>query len=122
MQAGGTTAAELETAEKKGFDTGVEVVHPLDPDWRLPVYIANFVLMDYGTGAIFGVPGHDQRDFEFATKYGLPIQRVCRRLGRGAGRRAVRATKPTSPATRVLGQFVASSTGWPAEAKRSGHP
>jgi leucyl-tRNA synthetase len=73
---GGTTAAELETAEKKGFDTGVEVVHPLDPDWRLPVYIANFVLMDYGTGAIFGVPAHDQRDFEFATKYGLPILRV----------------------------------------------
>jgi leucyl-tRNA synthetase len=73
---GGTTAAELETAEKLGFDTGLEVVHPLDPDWRLPVYIANFVLMDYGTGAIFGVPAHDQRDFEFATKYGLPIRRV----------------------------------------------
>ena len=67
--AGGTSAAEIETAEKKGFDTGIEVVHPLDPDWRLPVYIANFVLMDYGTGAIFGVPGHDQRDFEFATQY-----------------------------------------------------
>ena len=73
---GGTTAAELETQEKKGFDTGLEVVHPLDPDWKLPLYIANFVLMDYGTGAIFGVPGHDQRDFEFATKYGLPIRRV----------------------------------------------
>ena len=73
---GGTTAAELETAEKKGFDTGLKVVHPLDSEWQLPLYIANFVLMDYGTGAIFGVPGHDQRDFEFATKYGLPIQRV----------------------------------------------
>ena len=73
---GGTTAAELETQEKKGFDTGLEVVHPLDPDWKLPLYIANFVLMDYGTGAIFGVPGHDQRDFEYATKYGLPIRRV----------------------------------------------
>jgi leucyl-tRNA synthetase len=73
---GGTTAAELETAEKLGFDTGLEAVHPLDPDWALPVYIANFVLMDYGTGAIFGVPAHDQRDFEFATKYGLPIRRV----------------------------------------------
>ncbi len=73
---GGTTAAELETAEKKGFDTGLKVAHPLDPDWLLPVYIANFVLMDYGTGAIFGVPAHDQRDFEFASKYGLPIQRV----------------------------------------------
>jgi leucyl-tRNA synthetase len=73
---GGTTAAELETAEKKGYDTGLEVVHPLDPEWRLPVYIANFVLMEYGTGAIFGVPAHDQRDFEFATKYDLPIRRV----------------------------------------------
>jgi leucyl-tRNA synthetase len=71
---GGTTAAELETMEKKGFDTGVEVVHPLDPEWRLPLYVANFVLMDYGTGAIFGSPGHDQRDWEFATKYGLPIR------------------------------------------------
>ena len=51
-------------------------MHPLDHEWRLPVYIANFVLMDYGTGAIFGVPGHDQRDFEFAKKYDLPIRRV----------------------------------------------
>ena len=75
-RAGGTSAAEVETAKKRGFKTGVEVVHPLDPEWRLPVYIANFVLMDYGTGAIFGSPGHDQRDFEFATKYGLPIKRV----------------------------------------------
>ena len=75
-KAGGTSAAEIETAEKKGFRTSIEVVHPLDPDWRLPVYIANFVLMDYGTGAIFGVPGHDQRDFEFAKQYQLPIKRV----------------------------------------------
>jgi leucyl-tRNA synthetase len=75
-KAGGTSAAEIETAEKKGYDTGLEVVHPLDPEWRLPVYIANFVLMDYGTGAIFGVPGHDQRDFEFARQYDLPIRRV----------------------------------------------
>jgi leucyl-tRNA synthetase len=75
-QRGGTSLAEIEAAEKKGFKTDLEVVHPLDPDWRLPVYIANFVLMDYGTGAIFGVPGHDQRDFEFASKYGLPIKRV----------------------------------------------
>jgi leucyl-tRNA synthetase len=72
---GGTTAAELETAEKLGYEI-TEVLHPLDKGWTLPVYIANFVLMDYGTGAIFGVPGHDQRDFEFATKYGLPIMRV----------------------------------------------
>jgi leucyl-tRNA synthetase len=75
-KAGGTSAAEIETAEKMGYRTTVEVVHPLDSAWRLPVYIANFVLMDYGTGAIFGVPGHDQRDFEFAKQYQLPIRRV----------------------------------------------
>jgi leucyl-tRNA synthetase len=73
---GGTSEAEIETAEKRGYKTPLEVVHPLDPEWRLPVYIANFVLMDYGTGAIFGVPGHDERDFEFATQYHLPIKRV----------------------------------------------
>ncbi len=73
---GGTTAAELETQEKKGFDTGLKATHPFDPAWQLPVYIANFVLMDYGVGAVFGVPAHDQRDFEFATKYKLPIRRV----------------------------------------------
>jgi leucyl-tRNA synthetase len=70
---GGTTAAEIETAEKRGLDTGLRVRHPLNPDWELPVWIANFVLMDYGTGAIFGCPAHDARDFEFATKYDLPI-------------------------------------------------
>ncbi len=73
---GGTTAEALETAEKRGFDTGVRVLHPFDTSVELPVYIANFVLMDYGTGAIFGCPAHDQRDFEFATKYGLPIPSV----------------------------------------------
>ena len=70
---GGTTEEAIETAEKLGFDTGIRVRHPLDPACELPVWIANFVLMDYGTGAIFGSPAHDQRDHEFATKYGLPI-------------------------------------------------
>ncbi|MBB4099700.1 leucine--tRNA ligase [Sphingomonas kyeonggiensis] len=73
---GGTTAAELETQEKLGYDTGITATHPFDSTWQIPVYIANFVLMDYGTGAVFGVPAHDQRDFEFATKYKLPIRRV----------------------------------------------
>jgi leucyl-tRNA synthetase len=72
---GGTTAAELETAEKLGFDTGITARHPFTGA-ELPVYIANFVLIEYGTGAIMAVPGHDQRDFDFATKYGLPILRV----------------------------------------------
>ncbi len=69
----GTSVAVLETAEKMGYDTGIRAVHPLDPDWTVPVYVANFILMDYGTGAIFGCPGGDQRDIEFATKYGLPV-------------------------------------------------
>jgi leucyl-tRNA synthetase len=72
---GGTTAADIETAEKLGFDTGIGAKHPFTGK-HLPVYIANFVLMEYGTGAIMAVPGHDQRDFDFATKYGLPILRV----------------------------------------------
>lgn len=70
---GGTTEEAIETGEKLGMDTGIRVKHPLDPNWELPVWIANFILMDYGTGAIFACPAHDQRDFEFATKYALPI-------------------------------------------------
>ncbi|HMO69014.1 MAG TPA: leucine--tRNA ligase [Novosphingobium sp.] len=73
---GGTTAAELETAEKLGFNTGLSVEHPLDKAWHLPVYVANFVLMDYGTGAVFGCPAHDQRDLDVARKYRLPVRRV----------------------------------------------
>ena len=69
----GTSLAALETAEKKGMDTGIRVRHPFDPSWELPVYIANFVLMDYGTGAIFGCPSGDQRDLDFARKYDLPV-------------------------------------------------
>ena len=72
----GTSVAALETAEKQGFDTGIKVRHPFDPDWLLPVYVANFVLMDYGTGAIFGCPSGDQRDLDFANKYGLPVTAV----------------------------------------------
>ena len=73
---GGTSTAEIEAGEKKGFDTGLEVVHPFDPAQRLPVWIANFILMDYGTGAIFGCPAHDQRDLDFARKYDLPVRPV----------------------------------------------
>jgi leucyl-tRNA synthetase len=68
---GGTSLAALETAEKKGYDTGLKARHPFDPEWRLPIYVANFVLMDYGTGAIFGCPAHDQRDLDFVNAYGL---------------------------------------------------
>jgi len=75
----GTSEEAIESQEKRGFFTGIEAIHPLAEDWKLPVWIANFVLMEYGTGAIFGVPAHDQRDFEFATAYGLPIRRVVAR-------------------------------------------
>src|SRR5207244_1696843 len=67
----GTAAAIIETAEKQGFDTGMKAIHPFDPDWKLPVYVANFILMEYGTGAIFGCPAHDQRDLDFVNKYSL---------------------------------------------------
>ncbi len=67
----GTSQEAIDTAEKMGFDTGIRALHPFDPDWKLPVYVANFILMDYGTGAIFGCPAHDQRDLDFVNKYGL---------------------------------------------------
>ncbi len=66
----------IEKQEKRGLKTNLEVIHPLDENWKLPVYIANFVLMEYGTGAIFACPAHDERDFEFAIKYNLPIRQV----------------------------------------------
>jgi leucyl-tRNA synthetase len=78
----GTAVEEtIEKAEKKGYDTGLRAVHPFDAGWKLPVYVANFVLMAYGTGAIFGCPAHDQRDLDFATS----TARVQRR--RLSGRR-----------------------------------
>ena len=73
---GGASQAEVETAEKLGFDTGLTVAHPFEPGRTLPVWIANFILMDYGTGAIFGCPAHDQRDLDFARKYDLPVREV----------------------------------------------
>ena len=69
----GTAEEAIETAEKLGYDTGLTAAHPFDPNWKLPVYVANFVLMAYGTGAIFGCPAHDQRDLDFARKYKLPV-------------------------------------------------
>jgi len=76
VRKGGTSEAEIEAAEKMGYDTGLRVVHPLDPGRDLPVWIANFVLMEYGEGAIFGCPAHDQRDLDFALKYALPVRPV----------------------------------------------
>jgi leucyl-tRNA synthetase len=67
----GTSQAAIDTAEKMGFDTGIKALHPFDASWKLPIYVANFILMEYGTGAIFGCPAHDQRDLDFVNKYGL---------------------------------------------------
>ncbi|HRE61060.1 MAG TPA: leucine--tRNA ligase, partial [Micropepsaceae bacterium] len=72
----GTTEAAIETAEKIGYKTSLTATHPFDASWQLPVYIANFVLMEYGVGAIFGCPAHDQRDLDFARKYHLPVTPV----------------------------------------------
>ena len=72
----GTSEEAIETAEKQGYDTGLKALHPFAKGRELPVYIANFVLMDYGTGAIFGCPAHDQRDLDFARKYSLPVPPV----------------------------------------------
>ena len=69
----GTTEAALEKAEKKGYDTGLRAKHPLIEGKTIPVFVANFVLMEYGTGAIYGCPAHDQRDLDFARKYGLDV-------------------------------------------------
>ena len=75
LRKGGVTEAELETQEKRGMDTGLRAIHPITGE-QLPVYVANFVLMNYGTGAVMAVPGHDQRDWEFANRYMLPIRMV----------------------------------------------
>ncbi len=72
----GTSVVAIETGEKLGYDTGAFVAHPFDPNWKLPIYVANFVLIEYGTGAIFGCPAHDQRDLDFARKYRLPVKPV----------------------------------------------
>ena len=113
---GGTSEAEIETQEKRGFATGLSCRHPFDPDWLLPVYVANFVLMDYGTGAIFGCPAHDQRDLEFA--------RTLRAAG-AAGRAAARcrprdASRSASrPMSATAGCSTrASSTGWTSRPRK----
>ncbi|MHA6642905.1 leucine--tRNA ligase [Mesorhizobium sp. A623] len=106
----GTSAAELETAEKRGFDTGIRVTHPFDPEWTLPVYVANFVLMDYGTGAIFGCPGHDQRDLDFANKYGLPVVPVV--MSEGADAKTFQVTEEafTDDGTMINSRFLDGMT------------
>ena len=94
----GTSEAAIETAEKKGFATGLTALNPVVDGQRLPVYVANFVLMDYGTGAIFGCPAHDQRDLDFARKYDLPVTVVV-------------APKDIDPASIVIGTEAYAEDG-----------
>jgi len=107
-RATGTAAAEIEAQDKRGFDTGLSVVHPLDASIRLPVFVANFVLMDYGTGAIFGCPAHDQRDLDFARKYALPVPRVV--APEGEADVAVADEAYTGPGTLVNSRFLDGMT------------
>lgn len=111
----GTAAAEVETQEKKGYDTGLSVVHPFDPDWKLPLFVANFVLMDYGTGAVMGVPGHDQRDLDFARKYMLPVERVVAAAGDEA--RPIHEEAYTGPGRLVNSRFLDGMTVEAAKAE-----
>ena len=110
----GTSEEAIETAEKRGFDTGLTVVHPFEPDRRVPVWIANFVLMEYGTGAIFGCPAHDQRDLDFARKYGLPVMPV---VARPDGDTTVEAEAYAGAGTMVNSGFLDGMA--PDDAKRA---
>jgi leucyl-tRNA synthetase len=115
---GGTAEADIETAEKKGIDTGLTAIHPVTGE-RVPVWIANFVLMGYGTGAVMAVPAHDQRDWEFATKYDLLIKMV---VVSDAVRDAIRAlgddaARNTDPMSAALGESRAIDVYEPAAAE-----
>jgi leucyl-tRNA synthetase len=106
VRRGGTSEAEIESAEKLGWDTGLRVAHPFDPERSLPVWIANFVLMDYGTGAIFGCPAHDQRDLDFALKYGLPVIPVVLPAGEDADSFHVKQEAYVGPGRIYNSQFL----------------
>ncbi len=102
----GTSVADLESAEKKGIDTGIRVRHPFDPDWELPVWVANFVLMDYGTGAIFACPSGDQRDLDFARAYDLPVTPVVLPPGEDAATFEIGDEAVDGPGTMINSRFL----------------
>ena len=103
---GGTSEAALETLEKRGYDIGVRALHPFDSGWELPVYVANFVLTEYGTGAIFGCPAHDQRDLEFARAYGLPVTPVVAPQDADPASFAVADVAYTGPGRLINSRFL----------------
>jgi leucyl-tRNA synthetase len=106
----GTAQELIETAEKKGFDTGIKAIHPFDPDWKLPVYVANFILMEYGTGAIFGCPAHDQRDLDFVNKYGLGNVPVVCPPGQDLKTFVITDTAYDGPGTLINSRFLDGMT------------
>ena len=106
----GTAQELIDTAEKHGFDTGMKAIHPFDPDWKLPVYVANFILMDYGTGAIFGCPAHDQRDLDFANNYGLGNTPVVLPPGADAGTFTVTDTPYDGDGVMINSRFLDGMT------------
>jgi leucyl-tRNA synthetase len=111
----GTAQEAIETAEKLGFDTGIKAIHPLDSNWKLPVYVANFVLMEYGTGAIFGCPAHDQRDLDFVNKYGLGVTPVVCPPSQDPKTFKVKDVAYDGDGTMINSRFLDDMT--PAEAK-----
>src|SRR5262245_59719771 len=117
----GTSVAEVETAEKRGFDTGIRAVHPFDKDWLVPVYVANFILMEYGTGAIFGCPSGDQRDLDFARKYDLPVVPVILPADESIENFKITDTAYTGPGTMINSRFLddlSTENAFEAVAKR----
>ena len=118
---GGTSEADIETAEKLGYDTGVRVQHVLDPSMTLPVFVANFVLMGYGTGAVFGCPAHDQRDLDFARKYGLPVTLVVCPQGQDPSAFAIGTTAYVGEGRMVNSRFLdgmSTDDAWEDVARR----
>ena len=111
-----TSEAEMEKAEKKGISTGLLVSHPLDPEVKLPVWIANFILMDYGTGAIFACPAHDQRDLDFARKYNLPVIDTFYSLENGEEVRDIAYVPPKSERVKWVNHFTGIEIATGAEA------
>jgi leucyl-tRNA synthetase len=102
----GTSEEALAKAEKKGFDTGLVAVHPFKPDVKLPVYVANFIVMGYGTGAIFGCPAHDQRDLDFARKYGRPVMPVVLPPGTDSATFSIGAEAYVGDGTIINSEFL----------------
>ena len=116
----GTSEEALAKAEKKGFDTGIVAIHPFKGDVKLPVYVANFIVMGYGTGAIFGCPGHDQRDLDFARKYGRPVVPVVLPPGTDATTFSIGGEAYVGDGTMINSEFLNGLTIEAAKDKIAG--